>query len=162
MSSYRKEPGHQAQGMLGCSVLNKPRTDKLRLPEMLDHVALLVKVVVSMEDMTKWKHIKTVFPNEVCTMLSCNVENSVTATYIQEGSQRSVFETPIKFGLLSVCIIQMSPVVKCHLIEETHKLLATFVPGMVDMWISDEVTANCSLLLRKYVRQANPIHGITL
>ena len=139
-----------------------PELIKLRLPELLDLIALPVEVVVSMENMAQWKHIKTAFPNETCTVLSRSVETSMIASYGQEGSPRSVLEIPIKFGLLSIRIVQMSPAVKCRLIEETHKLLATFIPGMVDAWISDEVNANCSLLLRKYVCQANPTLGITL
>ena len=116
-----------------------PQLIKLRLPKLLDHVALPVEVIVSMEDTAHWKKIRTAaFPNNMCTVLSRNVETSMIATYSKEGETPSILEIPIKFRLLSVRIMQMSAVMRCRLIEETHKLLGTFVPGMVDAWISDE------------------------
>ena len=139
-----------------------PELVKLHLPELLDHVTLPIETVVSMQDTMQWKEVKKAFPNQVCTVLSRNVEASVIATYSQKEAVRSILEIPITFSLLSVRIIQMSSVVRHQLVEETHKLLVEFVPEMVDAWISDDVASNQSLLLRKYVCQNNPTFGITL
>lgn len=141
---------------------SKPELLKLHLPELLDHVALPLKTIVGTQDKAQWGELQLAFPNHVCTVMSRIVEVSMIATYSQKGTKHSIMEIPANFSLLSVQIVQISSAVRQKLNKETAELYETFVQGMVDTWISDDVSTNYSLLLRKHVRESMLTSGITL
>lgn len=139
----------------------KPHLVRLHLPQLIKHIRLPQKVVVSAKDETQWSQLRCYFPNNACTLLSSATEVSFIASYSNKEISRAVLEIPTSLSY-PVHIKKPSAVVKQQLLNETEDLLNEFQPRMVSMYVSERISSKLELTLRKCVCEDDWREGVVL